>query len=406
MQNTINLQQATASLWDVIIVGAGVAGASAAITMGRSGLRVLLVDRKQFPRSKVCGACLNNDAIAGLAALGVLDDMRQAGAISLGAYRIQSGSQGVTLQLPGGLSISRRTMDQILVEQAIAGGCHFLSGTALRLTHDSQPGSQVTDAYRSLWDASGKQTLRAKIVILATGLASEHGDDRPELRVDKAPHSRIGFGISTRSFPQDYLPGIIYMAVGRNGYVGASRTEGDQLNIAAAIDRDALSGASPAEVCGAILREARFPVGDDMLSGTWQGTTTLTRRRQQIAADRLFVVGDAAGYIEPFTGEGMAWAIRGGRAVAPLAMEAATQGWCEDFVARWVQVSESLITNQQNWCHTFAQALRYPKLVRGLLGLVKLVPPLGQLVVRQINRERKHEVFDRRLGDCVGSGNR
>lgn len=402
MDATIDLQAAGESVWDVVVVGAGVAGAAAAIGISRSGAKVLLVDRKTFPRYKVCGACLNGDAVAGLKSLDVLEPIEQAGAIPLNAYQLQSGSQSVTLPLPGGLSISRHVMDQVLVEQAIAAGCEFLPGVTLRLDSELNLSPSDTSEYRQLLDQTGKLAVRGRIVIMATGLASENHIADPQMQVAAKADSRVGFGISTTNFPEAYREGTIYMAVADSGYVGASRTEHGQLNIAAAIDRQALRGSSAAAVCGEILRSSGFPTSDSMLEGTWRGTTTLTRRRQSVAGHRLFVVGDAAGYIEPFTGEGMAWAIRGGRGVAPLAVSAA-QRWDSKYAQRWESVTQDLIVTQQYWCHAFARTLRYPKLVRGLLRVVNIAPSLGHCVVRQINRERQHDMFDHWPGDSAGS---
>ncbi|QDS87760.1 hypothetical protein EC9_19410 [Rosistilla ulvae] len=402
MDATIDLTTASGRIWDVVVVGAGVAGATAAIGIARRGASVLLVDRKAFPRDKVCGACLNNDAVAGLKALGVLEPIMRAGALPLGAYELRSGLRSVTLDLPGGLSISRRAMDAVLVEQAIAAGCEFLSGVTLRVDSDSPATGGGEGEYRQLSDPAGNVALRGRIVVMATGLASDQHIPQPQMQVVAKPESRVGFGISTSNYPRAYREGTIYMAVAANGYVGASRTEHGQLNIAAAIDRQALRGESAAAVCGAILRESGFPVSEEMLDGTWRGTTTLTRRRQNVACERLFVVGDAAGYIEPFTGEGMAWAIRGGRSVAPLAAAAAKR-WDASYVKRWGIATEDLVITQQYWCHAFARTLRYPKLVRGLLRVVNVAPSLGQFVVRQINRERQHDMFDHWPGDGASS---
>ena len=71
------------SEWDLIILGAGVAGAAAAILAARSGFRTLLVDAKSFPREKVCGGCLNRRAQAALERLGVLQQLHQAGAVPI-----------------------------------------------------------------------------------------------------------------------------------------------------------------------------------------------------------------------------------------------------------------------------------------------------------------------------------
>lgn len=71
-----------------------------------------------------------------------------------------------------------------------------------------------------------------------------------------------------------------------------------------------------------LVREAGWPAPELFAELSWRGTPALTRRRTRISEERVFVLGDAAGYVEPFTGEGMAWALASGAAVAPLAARA------------------------------------------------------------------------------------
>ena len=66
--------------WDAVVVGAGPAGAMAAIELGRQGLATLLVERQAFPREKVCGGCLNSRSLAILQEVGLFEDLLAAGA--------------------------------------------------------------------------------------------------------------------------------------------------------------------------------------------------------------------------------------------------------------------------------------------------------------------------------------
>ena len=97
------------------------------------------------------------------------------------------------------------------------------------------------------------------------------------------------------------------MAVDRHGYVGLVRIEGGLLNIAAVLAPDFVKRAGgPPQALAAVLAEAGFPAITSLADADWHGTLPLTRRTSSTASRRVLVMGDAAGYVEPFTGEGMA----------------------------------------------------------------------------------------------------
>jgi flavin-dependent dehydrogenase len=113
----------------------------------------------------------------------------------------------------------------------------------------------------------------------------------------------------------------------------------------------------------------------------WLGTPALSRRTLPLADRNLFLVGDAAGYVEPFTGEGMTWAMRAAVEVAPfvehkLAGNDVFQAWTERGVRRFAQ--------QSRWCRTLSQSLRSPWLVGASLGALSLAPQLAAPVIRRI----------------------
>src|SRR5262249_9490161 len=129
--------------------------------------------------------------------------------------------------------------------------------------------------------------------------------------------------------------GTIVMAVGSSGYVGLARAECDGLSIAAAVSPRAMRRAgSPAGAIGEILTSAGVPLPPLDPAIAWTGTTPLTSSARRIAAPRLFVVGDAASYVEPFTGEGIAAALESAWLVAPL-VDQATMGWTDALAHTW-----------------------------------------------------------------------
>ena len=397
---TTSAADAHQRIWDAIVVGAGPAGAVTALGLAQTGLRALLVDHSNFPREKVCGGCLNADAVSGIRKLGLGPQLDALGGVLLNRFCLSAGRQRVSLELQAdgplqaGVAVSRGKLDAMLVEAAIAAGADFLPNVRVRVGGgDEQAG--VRQVICS--DTEASMTFGSRTVVIATGLSANLRVDDPELAMHQAPQSRIGAQTIATSYPDHYAPGTIFMAVSRSGYVGLTRTEGNLLNIAAALDLTAVRETSPSAVCERILTDAGFPVSSEMLSGDWRGTIGLTRRRRKPASYRLFVVGDAAGYVEPFTGEGMAWAIRGGRAVVPF-VEKAVNGWSPSLVDEWSQTLRMLVTGRQRLCRTFARMLRHPMLARGAIRIVATIPAIGRAVIRRLNKGSRDEFFDSGAG--------
>ncbi len=378
---TTSMSDAHNTVWDAIVVGAGPGGSISAIGLARAGIRTLLVDRGSFPRDKLCGGCLNGVALSHLRALDLGQQIEAIHPVRLNRFHIASRDTALTVSLHSGMALSRRSLDAALVEAAVDAGVDFLPNVSLHV----EP-SRPTDAFRQLAIAttSGPQTLRARVVVMATGLSSNLAVADSSLAVYSSPGSRIGVGTTTASFPDKFQPGTIYMAVSRAGYVGLTRIDGSLLNIAAALDVSTLRHVGPAAACEHILRESGLAVTAEMLSGDWRGTVGLTRRRSRSASHRLFLVGDAAGYVEPFTGEGMAWAIRGGRAVVPLVARSIT-AWNPSLIEEWARTLRREVLGRRQACHIVARLLRYPLLVRGLMRAFATMPGLGQVLVRRVN---------------------
>lgn len=377
---TTSFEEAAAGVHDVIVVGAGPAGSVTALEIARRGLKVLLVDRYEFPRHKLCGACLSGSAVQQLHQMGLSERLEALAGIPLQQFEMHSADKRLQLPIHGGLALSRHQLDTMLVKVAIEAGVDFLPGTALNVAAAS--GEPFRRLSRQFGDSS--QFLRGRIVVMASGLSSARQTNDPALTTQPAAGSRFGAGTRATSFPAEYERATIYMAVAENGYVGLTQTEDGVLNLAAALDHAAVRSASPLVVCRQILESCRFPVSDEMLAGEWKGTVGLTRRTRDVASERLFVVGDAAGYIEPFTGEGMAWGVRGGRALAPLA-ERAVERWQPEFTGEWRATLRRLLGGRQRRCQRLATVLRYPRLTRTVMSIASLLPFAARAVARRIH---------------------
>src|SRR6185295_4377462 len=141
-----------------------------------------------------------------------------------------------------------------------------------------------------------------------------------------------------------YESGVIYMACARGGYVGSSRLEDGRHVIGTALDTTFVKSVGGlANAVRAILAEAGFGEIPDIEDIPWKGTPELTQSPSLISAHRAFVIGDAAGYVEPFTGEGMKWALASGIALAPIALKA-IEYYNPEFEVEWSAVHHRIVS--------------------------------------------------------------
>jgi len=380
-QPTLSIEQATSTQWDAIVVGAGPGGSVAALELARRGVKTLLVDRGHFPRDKVCGGCLNSEAVSTLKELGLESMLATLGAPALNRFDLWAGGSHYETGLSGGLAVSRYTLDAALVEAASAAGVEFLPGVHVQLGSDDSP----AEVRRLDCRIEGQPAqLSAQVVVLATGLTSEPLTGHDQLKFRQAPGSRIGVQATIPHRDARLKPGTIYMTVAKAGYVGLTVLEQDRLNLAAAVDLAAVREHGAGEACRRIVEESGIPFPVDLQDATWHATAALTRSRQSHALHRVFLVGDAAGYVEPFTGEGMAAAIRSGRLVGPL-VEQSLNHWEPRLIAQWNRIIQAEVTRRQWICRGLSQIVRRPNVVRLGIGLASRVPALGRMVVRMIN---------------------
>ena len=366
-------------LWDVVVVGAGPAGAMVALQLVRKGCAVLLLERHPFPRWKVCGACMNGAAQAALAQAGLDGLVPRAGAPRLTELRMTGWGRTASVALRGSVALSREALDDALVRIAMEEGVVFAAGVSAEL-------GPVSDGARALSVRGDGEvrSVRARMVVAAAGLhglrASAVAGAVPVARVRTG--SRVGVGAVLEGGFAGYGRGAVHMVVGSAGYVGLVRQEDHRLNVAAAFDADWLrQHGSPEHAVRAHLESAGMPGLPGRIHRGWKGTPPLTRRVSSLGDERLLLVGDAAGYVEPFTGEGMAWALWGALALAPL-VRAGVVRWDPALVRWWSQVHRRRIRRGQRVCAMAAWGLRRPWMAQIALRVLGAAPDIARPLVR------------------------
>ena len=414
---TLTPAAAAAIDWHCVVIGAGPAGAATAIRLARHGLRVLLIDRSPMPRPKVCGCCLSPLAVAELASLCPPDALPTP--LPLATVRLLSAGGAARIPMAGGGVLSREALDAALVLQAIDAGADWLPHMVAESIHDGTAASGEKERLTLTARAAAPEpeaavSLHARVAVIAAGLAdtirivpaedrtaTAGTPSRPSHQSARSRHvaagSRIGLGTTLAATSSGFDPAVfnlpsgeLVMAVDRHGYCGIVRLEDGRIDLAAAVDRQLLGGdGGPAAAIARLLHaagaERLVSAGGDRLqeaiaSASFRATPPLTHHSPRIAgtAQRIFRVGDAAGYVEPFTGEGIGWALASGRILAAALLADAGIGGpltaADVAAARYQQLHDRLFAPQHARCRRVARGVRHPAVVAGAVRLANALP--------------------------------
>ncbi|HEX5412084.1 MAG TPA: NAD(P)/FAD-dependent oxidoreductase [Terriglobia bacterium] len=375
-----------ASMLDLAIIGGGPAGTLAALEARHHGLRVALWDRDRFPRDKVCGEFISSEARPILESK--IPGTVPEGAEIYDAQFITNRGVSRTFGLPHpALGLSRRRLDHELWKTAEAAGVEAHGSEAVRRVRAPEPGGNRADAWEI--ETADGSVRAAKSLIIACGrwwavegLSSPASRPGLTARGDWIGAKAHFAGIPRRNRVEMYLF--------RGGYCGLAPVENGACNVCCLVHRQQVRQTTlkVQEGFAAWLAQvSRLPVLATRLRDAVQVSPVVTTspvhlaRRQAVQSGAL-MVGDASGFLDPFTGEGISMALHSGRLAGQAVAGAIIQGLDGQMAAENYRRNLSKAVRRGYWVAATARRLiQCPEWIRG--PVTAPLPWLGGRLVRE-----------------------
>ena len=291
--------------YDAIVIGAGPSGSLFSCLLARAGLHVLMIDKSNFPRPKVCGDCINPRT------WGIWERCKLAGRFQALPHAVAESlsisvenSRQVRIPMPDGArelrSVCRETLDDWLRQEAVSAGVECLTGVRV----------ESMDFDRQIMTEAGE--FSSKVLIGADGrnswVARNGGFPNTPIHCHRVAWQT--------TLPAHLADESIHMKFFREGYFGLVRHSAHSANLCMVLDNRA--SITPQKITN------RFFPGNDHL--TWRSIYPISRQPRPPARGNILLLGDAARVVEPFTGEGIYFALRTAEIAAALVIDTYRKG--------------------------------------------------------------------------------
>jgi flavin-dependent dehydrogenase len=368
---------------EVVIVGGGLAGLVNAIHLSKNGIGVLLIEKNDYPKHKVCGEYISKEVLPYLSYLGV--DPFDFGAVDINRFEL-STSKGKTIktELPlGGFGISRYTLDDVLYKQALSNGATVIRDSVTEVKY-------LKETDRFTINCKSEAEYQAEIVIGTQGKRSNLDVSLGRSFIkQKSPY----LGVKAH-YEGTFPPDLVALHNFEGGYCGVSKVEKDLINICYLADYEAFKKYKDTET----FREevlCENPHLKEIFSNcrsVFDHPLTISQVSflpKPTVENHMFMSGDSAGMIHPLCGNGMGMAIHSGLILSQAILA---------YKSGHINSREKLeITYRKEWKKTFRKRLMAGRLFNSFFGRDKVlefglnaltfVPSLLPRIIKQTHGE-------------------
>ncbi|HZR78382.1 MAG TPA: NAD(P)/FAD-dependent oxidoreductase [Chthoniobacterales bacterium] len=354
---------------DVAIVGGGPAGSTCAAFCAAAGLRTLLLEREKFPREKVCGDCINPACWPVLGRLEIANQILTSPHARLDAVEfIAINRRKIRIDLPRSekseIAIKRSIFDQLLLSRARDLGAEVREEATLLSLNPSASDFWKLDIVH--------ETFLARFVVAADGRNSTVA--RMLNLLPKPARERVALQAHI-PLPRDFGNRVVLQFL-PEGYSGQAPVNERELNLC-------LVGTAPTISSLRKWAESEFNLPSEQ---PWRTITPLTRDPIPVAYKNVLFIGDAARVVEPFTGEGIYYALRSGE-LAAGAIAKIIRGEDRELILHELERVHCAMYRGRLWINRLARAaVLSPQVASALLPVARFSPAILRLLTRKIVR--------------------
>lgn len=350
---------------EVLIIGGGLAGLTAAIHMSKIGLQVTLIEKNEFPKHKVCGEYISNEVLPYLNWLNLnIAELNPTNITKL-EFSIASGKT-IKRDLPlGGFGISRYTLDEYLYKKALENGCKFIQENVENIVFEN---NQFTVT------AANKRILKSEIVIGAFGKRSNVDQKMNRDFINKKSYWLAVKAHYFGDFPND----VVGLHNFKGGYCGVSKVENNRMNVCYLADYETFKEYKNIDEYqkNVVSKNPHLNVIFEKSNLLFDKPLTISQisfEKKQAVENHILMIGDTAGLIHPLCGNGMAMAIHSAKIVSELVFK-----FYNNEIASRKELEEKYI---HEWNLNFSERLKMGRFLSNLLQKQKLSDVLMRLLI-------------------------
>ncbi|MES2851354.1 MAG: NAD(P)/FAD-dependent oxidoreductase [Bacteroidota bacterium] len=350
---------------EVLIIGGGLAGLTAAIHLSKIGLQVTVIEKNEFPKHKVCGEYISNEVLPYLNWLNLnITDLNPTNITQL-EFSTASGKTIKSVLPLGGFGISRFALDEYLYKKALENGCKILQDNVENIQFEDNQ-FIVTTAKKTI--------LKSEIVIGAFGKRSNI-----DQKLNRDFIQKKSYWLAVKAhYSGDFPNNSVGLHNFKGGYCGVSKVEKDIINICYLADYETFKRFKNIEEYqkSVVSENPHLKVIFEKSKLLFEKPLTISQisfDKKQAVENHILMIGDTAGLIHPLCGNGMAMAVHSAKIVSEL-----VEKYYTNEIKSRNELEEKYI---QEWNFNFKKRLKMGRLLSNLLQKQKLSAVLMRILI-------------------------